>query len=422
MTTDPKELAEIYIPQLKDNLTNVIIDFWIPRSIDEIHGGFITDFDQSGEFAGNDDKMIVTQARLVWFFAHLYRRGYGDHFLDIARHGFEFLTHEMKDANAGGYYWQVTRNGTVRKPNKHLYGQAFVLYALSEYYLASEDKSAREFAIQLFDVIEQEAYDDEFGGYIEYFEPDWTPITDGSIYLDSIEPEWSPKQHVDAEIPATTKLMNTHLHLMEAFTTFYRATDHQLSRQRLVELLTINTNTVVRKTVGACTDKYDPDWEPMLTDDEYQITSYGHDIENVWLSMEAADALNSPVTYYRDLYETLWEYTLTNGYDEDKGGIYFYGPIGEVASNHYKTWWVQAEGLISSLRMYELTDDQLYLNIFRELFDFIDRHLVDRMTGEWHSAIAESNEPVGPKGALYKGPYHNGRALLESINTLETIT
>jgi len=327
----------------------------------------------------------------------------------------------MRDDDHGGYYWQVERDGEVVRPNKHMYGQSFVLYGLAEYYRASDDERAREAAVDLFERFEAEAYDDVYGGYVEYFEPDWTPITDGGTYLDNIEPDWSPKQDVDAELDPTTKLMNTHLHLMEAFTTFYEATGHDLAGKRLSELLTINTNTVVRKKLGACTDKYAPDWQPLLDDESYRIVSYGHDVENVWLTMDAAAALDTSLHYYRDLYERLWDYSLSYGYDDDHGGFYFYGPFEEPATSRIKAWWVQAEALTSALRMYELTGEDRYADVFEETYDFVDEYHVDREVGEWHSGVTEDLEPVGRKGAMYKGAYHNGRALLECIETLERL-
>jgi mannobiose 2-epimerase len=419
--SSPHDLAAEYLPRLEADLRETVLEFWYPRAVDETHGGFLTSYDVDGEFAGNDRKMIVTQARMVWFSARLAREGYGEEFKEAARQGYEFLIEELRDEEEGGYYWEVERDGTVTKPNKHMYGQSFVLYALSEYYRATGDEDAHEYAVELFETFEREAYDQQWGGYVEYFEPDWTPITSGGTYLDNIEPDWSPKEDVDAELDPTTKLMNTHLHLMEAFTTFYEATGHDRGGKRLSELLTINTNTVVRKRLGACTDKYTPDWQPRLDDENFRVVSYGHDIENVWLTMDAAAALGVPLSYYRDLYETLWDYTLEYGYDEAHGGLYFYGPFEEPATSRIKAWWVQAETITSALRMYELTGEEAYAEAFADTYEFIDEYHMDREAGEWHSGITDDLDPVGRKGAIYKGAYHNGRALLECIDTLERL-
>ena len=83
--------------------------------------------------------------------------------------------------------------------------------------------------------------------------------------------------------------MNTHLHLLEAITSFCSFTEDALARERLMELILINSNSVVRKDIGACTDRYLENWQP-LTGPAYQRISYGHDLENIWLLMEACKA------------------------------------------------------------------------------------------------------------------------------------
>ncbi|ELY96895.1 AGE family epimerase/isomerase [Natrialba taiwanensis] len=418
---DVATLKDEYLSSLEQTLTNNVLDFWFPRSIDEEHGGFITSYDEDGEFAGNSNKQVVTQARMVWLTARLAREGYGDEYYEIADHGFAFLIDEMWDEADGGFVWEVQRDGTTTKPNKHLYGQSFGLYALSEYYRATGSDEAAEYAHELVDLMDEHTKDDEHGGYVEYFTPHWEPITEGQTYLENIEPDWSPKESGDSVLDPTLKLMNTHLHLMEAFTTYYEAFDTSRGRDRLHELLDILTNTVYRKKRGFCTDKYDPDWSPKLDDEEFQVVSYGHDLENVWLVMEATSALGLPQNLYREFFETLWDYSLEYGYDEDRGGFYFYGGFDEPASFRVKAWWVQAECMTSALRTYECTGDDRYLDVFADTWEFLDEYQIDRKDGEWHSGVDDDLDPVGRKGAVYKAAYHNGRALLECIATLKRL-
>jgi len=65
MGTHHEAVVDEYRPKLERNLQESILDFWHPRSVDTEHGGYITSYDSTGAFAGNDDKMIVTQARMV---------------------------------------------------------------------------------------------------------------------------------------------------------------------------------------------------------------------------------------------------------------------------------------------------------------------------------------------------------------------
>jgi len=423
MSEPPTSLAESYLPKLQEVLTDTILGFWYPRCLDEDHGGYVLGYDEDGEFNGQDDKMIVSQSRMVWLSSRLDREGYGDgEYREAADLGYEFLRDEMWDNDHGGFYWEVERDGTTTKPNKHMYGQSFGLYALSEYYRTTAVEEARDLAVELFDLLETEAKDHTHGGYIEYFEADWTPITEGQTYLENIEPDWSPKESGNDVLDPSLKLMNTHLHLMEAFTTFHEAIGTERSAARLQELLHILTCTVVRHGLTACSDKYEPDWTPKLDDDDFRIASYGHDLENVWLTMEAAEAVDVSKSLFTDLYRDLFDYSLEYGYDAEHGGFYFYGPLGEPATNRIKAWWVQAECATSALKMYAHTGDETYREVFKETVSFITDHQIDWDVGEWHSGITDDLEPVGRKGAEYKAAYHNGRAMLECIAELEELS
>jgi cellobiose epimerase len=205
---------------------------------------------------------------MVWLFSRLARAGYKKaEYLDAAALGFRFLKDKIWDPNYGGFYWEVDPTGDRQlRSDKHLYGQSFALYAISEYALASGKKEALDFAVQAFNLLEEKAHDKTYGGYVESFKRDWTAAP---------ADERSPMGERSG-----FKLMNTHLHLMEAMTTFYRASRLPLARERLVELILIQSNTVVRKGLVACTDKYEQDWTPRL-DGNYAVVSYGHDIENV---------------------------------------------------------------------------------------------------------------------------------------------
>ena len=392
--------------ELEKTLQENILDFWYPRSIDKANGGYIIAFGPKGQLKPNATKGIVTQARNVWFFARLARSGeFGSkvtkqQLLGAADHGYRFLREKMWDGVNGGFYWEVDAAGEKQiRPKKHLYGQSFGLYALSEFALASGRKDVLDFAMEFFRLLEDKSHDKQFGGYIEFFNRDWsTPPAEEAGYMGD------PR----------LKLMNTHLHLMEALTTFYHASKLPLARERLIELIAIQSNTVVRKEWGACTDKYDRDWRPRL-DGNYSRISYGHDIENVWLLMDANHAAGVADAPYHDLYRTLWGYSLKYGYDSERGGFYYTGWHGQPADDRNKSWWVQAEALVSALRMYRVTKEAAYLEVFRKTWEFVRDQQIDWEVGEWHATVTPEGEKRGDKAQIWKSAYHNGRAMIECL-------
>jgi mannobiose 2-epimerase len=311
----------------------------------------------------------------------------------------------MWDHTHKGFFWEVDETGTKKlRPKKHLYGQSFVLYALSEYYLASQKKEVLDFTINYFNLLEDKAHDKRYGGYVEFFNEDWSkPAASEGSYMGG-GPE--------------TKLMNTHLHLMEAMTTFYRASKLPLAKKRLVELINIQSNAVVRKNIGACTDKYFLNWIPKLDGSNARV-SYGHDIENVWLLIDACQAAEISVFPFMDLFKTLYEYSLKYGFDQNEGGFYYWGDFNQPASNKMKSFWVQAEALVSALYMFQLTKEDIYLNVFKKTFQLVEEKFVDWENGEWHAMITEDGMPRGNKAGIWKAGYHNGRAMIECLALLK---
>lgn len=386
-----------------------LIGFWYPRSIDVTHGGHTVHYGPAGEPLPGGTKMIVTQARMLWLSSRLLRLRPGtDVFRASADAGFAFLRDRMWDGTHGGFVWDVAPTGhEVRRADKHLYGQAFGLYALSEYVRATGSADARGLADRLFDLLEQRAHDGTHGGYRESFTRDWqTPAAD----------------HVSPM--GTTpdlKLMNTHLHLLEALTAYVQAGAGALARTRLDELVAIETQAVVRSGWVACTDRYRADWTPVL-DEPWARVSYGHDLENIWLVVDALQALGQPAAPYRDLFVQLFQYSRTYGEDATDGGFFDSGPPRQAADRRAKTWWVQAEALVSALAMFELTRDAQYLDVAQRTWAWIDRAQIDWTSGEWHDTI----QPDGAvrranKAHAWKAGYHNGRALVEAIERIDRL-
>lgn len=406
---DPIELADTYIPKLKTMLVDNIASFWLTKAPDYQHGGYTINMGPQGEIRTGGSKAIVTQARTLWLFSRLVRAGYGgDDYLAAAEHGYRFLKEKMWDSVHGGFYWEVDVTGDqALRPRKHLYGQAFALYALSEYYLACQEQEVLDFAVQFFDLLEAKAHDAAFGGYLEFFDRDWNPLPAGT-------PSYMG--------PASDfKLMNTHLHLLEALTTFYRASPLPRAQARLQELILIESSTVVKKDLGACTDKYMRNWQRRL-DQDYARVSYGHDIENIWLLMDACDALGLSNWPLLDLYKTLFNYSYVYGYDLFNGGFYDSGLFDQPADRRDKIWWVQAEALVSALYMYRMTNDTRHLSVFETTYAFVDKYMVDWEHGEWWGSVTpEGTGPSGNKAHAWKCGYHNGRALIECVEILQDL-
>ncbi|MGH7929956.1 MAG: AGE family epimerase/isomerase, partial [Candidatus Binatia bacterium] len=324
--------------------------------------------------------------------------------LKAASHGYEFLCDRMWDEKFGGFYWQVDAAGRLpSNSEKRMYGQSFGLFALTEYAMVSGDPAAKAMAKGLFNLMETQAHDVEHGGYRENFRRDWTPAP--------------VKRAGDRNHTIATKRMNTHMHLLEAVTPFLALTNEPAARERLIELIFISSNSVIRKNVGACTDEYLENWEP-LRGPGYDRVSYGHDVENIWLLVEAAQAAGFSVSPLMDFCRTLFSYALQYGFDRKYGGFYNSGGFNAPADRREKIWWVQAEGLVSALQMYRVTGEEVYWKCFSRTLEWVVKHQVDWQHGDWHDTIDQDGRVSGVKAGPWKGPYHNGRAMLQCLDLL----
>lgn len=392
--------------RLEKILTENIVPFWYPATVDKEHGGYRLNHDVYGKPMKGGSKMIVTQARMVWYFSKLYNSGWGGkESLQAAEHGFRFLRDKMWDEKYGGFYWETDLEGNVPKNHKHMYGQGFALYGISEYALASKDPEPLNLANELFSLMEKHAYDKTFGGYQEFFSRDWSAPEAADGILATM---------------LGVKLMNTHLHLLEPFTTYVKVSKNELAKKRLNELIFILSNSVVRMKVGVCTDLHDSSWKPIHGPQQDRV-SYGHNIEAIWLIVEACRECGIPDAILSNFYRTIFDYCIEYGFDNKKGGLYDSGPFNMPADRLSKVWWVQAEALVAMAYMYQMMRDTRYLELFEKVLNWIEKYQVDWKNGDWFNVILPDGKPMLNKADIWKSAYHDGRAMIEVLSILDKL-
>jgi len=375
-----------------------IISFWYPRAIDPA-GGYRVGWDARGRPA-RDERGTVSQARLVYVFARAARAGHRpDAMLAAAHHGLEYLRDVLWDAEYGGFVWSLDQ------PQKTVYAQAFALFALAELVRVSGDADARELAVRTLDLLETCAHDDEHGGYFELFAPDWSPAPHGD------------RSPIDRR-PPRVKLVNTHMHLMEAMTAAHRVDLDPRATTRVHELIEVFTTRAIRRRYRAgLTDAWQRDWRPERRD---RMVRYGHLPEVAWLLVDSADAVDASLEAPLRVATTLLDYVAKYGTDPD-GGIWRQGPLGKRVTDRNYEWWAQAEALLAFAVMLRRTgdaDDADYADRLRAVWGFIRAYCVDPVIGEWHDLLGPDRRGQGPKGSGWKAGYHSTRALLDAAALL----
>ena len=381
-----------------------ILPFWETRAVDRDGGGFFGRIGADGRPDSSAGKGLVLNARILWSFSAALRRWPDPLYRDMADRAFRYLLEHLWDPEHSGLYWEVDSGGRMLQGRKQTYGQAFGIYALAEYFRATGEKEAIDRAERLFEDLEAHALDPTSGGYWEARGRDWGPIDD--IRLSA----------ADMNAPFS---MNTHLHVLEAYTGLVSVSNRPRPRERLRALLEIFLDRIIDPGTGHLILFQDERWRPLSG-----VVSYGHEIETSWLLCEAALEVADEALSDRAAAAAvrLAEGVLERGYDQARGGVYYEAPPARPLDTH-KHWWAQAEGVVGFLNAYGLVGRDEFLRAALQTWDFIDAHQIDRVGGEWYSRLTREGEPIPDldKVDFWKCPYHNTRAMLQIAERARTL-
>jgi cellobiose epimerase len=382
---------------MREELTARILPFWLDAASDHQRGGIIGLIDEDGTAHPDAPKGAILHARALWTFSAVYR-ALGDeaHRREADRAAVHFTSHFV-DPTFGGTFWMLDARGRPMDERKHVYAQAFAIYALAEHARATGDERSLRGAIAIFRLVESHAYDADNVGYEECFSRAWRPLDDVRLSEQDLNERRS---------------MNTHLHLLESYTTLHAVWSDPHLAERIRTLLELFVERIIAPEGDHVTGFFTERWEPRSAK-----ISFGHDIETSWLLVEGALALGDPAlaTRVRTAATRLSAAVLDGGFDAEHGGL-FYERDGERLDTD-KEWWPQAEAVVGFLSAYQDSGDARFLESAISTWRFIERHMVDRRNGEWLRRVSRTGDRTlgGEKVGPWKCPYHNGRACLEVI-------
>lgn len=399
----PAELfaAKALSRQMEKELTTDILPFWISRMCRK-EGGFHGRIDGKDNLDSEAPVGAIMTARILWTFASAYRIIRDRAYLEVALRAKEEIKTKFYDPQYGGIYWSVSPDGQPADTKKQIYAIAFAIYGLAELNRATGDAEALEYAIKLFNAIEDHSYDFEKEGYFEAFTKDWSPIEDMRL------------SEKDAN---ESKTMNTHLHVLEAYTNLYRVWGSGLLRDRLRGLIEIFEKKILADD-GHLRLFFDDDWNC-----SYNTISYGHDIEASWLIHEAALVLGDEQV--RERIEKLVPKIAAaalEGFSQEEGMIYEReGHEGKCDADRH--WWVQAETVVGCFNLWEHFSSQDDLENALMCWEFIKGSLIDRKGGEWFWSLRADGtvNRDDDKAGFWKCPYHNGRMCMEIIERVANL-
>lgn len=378
-----------------------ILDFWSRVAYDQGRDRFYGRITNDNQVHEEAPLGVVLYARILWTFSSAYLHTASPVHLERAATAYRLLQQYFHDKEYGGYFWSVTGNAAALDTQKKVYAMAFVLYGLCAYYNATGNQQILEEAKALFKLIEEKSYDPVHKGYFDAFQRNWQQ--GGDLRLSAR----------DEDVPKT---MNTHLHVLEAYTTLYRIWPDTLLEQRLRELIHVFREFIVHPVYHHLGLYFDEQWSKQSA-----VISFGHDIEASWLLVEAAQATKDEVLI-ADIIKLAGK--IASAAAEGihvQGGLDYEYHLGESGRDEDKHWWVQAEGVVGFYNAWQITGNAFFLQKAAGLWEFIQRYLVDYSGGEWYWGVhANTSVMQGEdKAGFWKCPYHNSRCCLEMIQRLQ---
>ena len=412
--------------EMQDVVENNILRFWLDKMVDDEHGGFYGRIDGSEVLHPEAEKGAILNARILWSFSAAYRVLGNPEYLEAATRAKDYIIDHFIDKEYGGVYWSLDYLGNPLDTKKQFYAIGFAIYGMSEYARATGDREALECALQLFDSIEEHAFDSEYNGYIEACTREWGKIADMRL------------SELDANYP---KSQNTHLHIIEPYANLYRCLK-EFQASTLCDYVPVigsvlpidvavpqetllRVEGALRNIIGIFTDRilnpethhldlfFEMDW----TRGAGHLESYGHDIECSWLIHEAAlvlgdvDVLQRVEPIVREVAKASEKGLRPDGSMIHEANL----DTGHVDDDLH--WWVQAENVVGWYNLYQHFGDEQALERAFQGWNYIKTQIIDWDNGEWHWSRHPdgSLNTVDDKAGFWKCPYHNSRMCLEII-------
>jgi N-acylglucosamine 2-epimerase len=366
----------------KTTLLEEVIPFWEKNSIDWEQGGYFTCLDRFGKVY-DTDKFVWLQNRQVWTFAMLYDRVEAkDEWLQIAKHGADFLAQHGRDSE-GNWYFALDRSGKPLVQPYNIFSDCFAAMAFSQYAKVGNDDAAKEIALQ--------------------------------AYHNVLRRKDNPKGKYNKAYPGTRSLKSLAVPMILANLSLEM--DWLLADNELETVL----DRTVKEVMG---DFLDRDrgliYEYVTSDGSHldcfdgRLINPGHGIEAMWFVMDIASRRNDTSSINLAVDTVL--HILNFGWDEEYGGIYYFldseGHPPQQLEWNQKLWWVHLESLVALAMGYRLTKRPECWEWFQKVHDYTWQHFVDPQGGEWFGYLDRRGEVLlNLKGGKWKGCFHVPRAL-----------
>ncbi|MGB1961787.1 MAG: AGE family epimerase/isomerase [Candidatus Puniceispirillaceae bacterium] len=387
---------------LTDHIAS-ILDFYAPRARDP-EGGFFHHFLDDGTVYDDATRHLVSSTRFVFNYASAFLHDGKDQHRDWAAHGLAYLRshHQMpaiRQNLPGHFCWQ--RNDTdIEDARAMAYGHAFVMLAAAHGVRA------------------------EIDGATDLLEESWQLMED--LFWDGDHSAYADERDQTLDILSPYRGQNANMHAVEALLAAYESTNETRYLDRASIIAHKFTVAMTASTDGQIWEHYTTNWQHDWhynidkPDDLFKPWGYqpGHQVE--WAKLLLQLNRHQPAGWHLDRACGLFDTAMEKGWDPVHGGlVYGYAPDGSFC-DATKYFWVQAEAIAASWRLFSVTGKESYRQHYLHLWQWSWDHLVDHNHGAWFRIVTRDGQWMEPyKSPAGKVDYHTLGACYDILDAMK---
>ena len=389
---DIKKYLETWAKSYKEDLTQNIMPFWMKYGVDKKNGGVYTCVDRDGSLM-DTTKSVWFQGRFAFVCAYAYNHiEKNEEWLAAAQSTIDFIEKYCFD-NDGHMYFSITHDGRPLRKRRYVFSETFAAIAMSEYALASGDRSYADKAVKIFkDTLRF--------------------LSTPGFLTPKFEPEVKLQSHSIVMI------------LINVASCLRLVSDDPILTRQIDESIEKLKKYFMHPEFKALLESVGPNGE-FIDTNMTRLINPGHCIETAWFIMEEAKTRN----WNKDLTDmalTIFDWSWDWGWDKSYGGIINFRDCRNLPVQDYsqdmKFWWPQCETIIASLYAYLATGDDEYIYRHQRISEWTYAHFPDAKYGEWYGYLHRDGRVAQPaKGNLFKGPFHIPRMMIKSYTLCKEI-
>lgn len=383
---DVKKYLAYWADRYQDDLKENILPFWLKHGLDRVHGGVYTCVDRDGTLI-DSTKSVWFQGRFGFICAYAYNNiEANEEWLRASKSCVDFIEQHCFDTD-GRMYFEVTAEGKPVRKRRYVFSECFAAIAMSEYAIASADRSYAQKALALFKQI---------------------------LHFINTKGILEPKYCEGVEMQGhsiTMILINTAARIREAIPAVELDEQISLSIETLQRYFIHPEFEALLETVG-------PNGEFIDTIIGRTINP-GHCIETAWFLLEEAKYRGGD-PQLTEVAVKILDWSWKWGWDKEYGGLINFRDCKGLPVQDYsqdmKFWWPQTEAIIATLYAYEATGEERFLHMHQQISDWTYAHFPDTEYGEWYGYLHRDGTVAQPaKGNIFKGPFHIPRMMIKGF-------